>query len=51
MDCLECGVRAKHRLELWERSYTCSSCGFARPRDKNSVAVMVVKAGFDLVLC
>ncbi|MHB8190147.1 MAG: hypothetical protein ACYDHP_06965 [Ferrimicrobium sp.] len=31
MDCSKCGARAKHRLPLWERSYTCSSCGVVKP--------------------
>ena len=47
MDCGECGVRAKHRLALSERTYTCESCGSTRPRDRNSAAVMVARAGFN----
>lgn len=46
MDCSACGARAKHRLPLSERTYTCTSCGFVKPRDKNSAALMVVRAGF-----
>jgi putative transposase len=38
MDCGDCGVRAKHRLPLSERTYTCSACGVVRPRDRNSAA-------------
>ncbi len=46
MDCSECGARAKHRLDLSERTYACDACGAVLPRDKNSAAVMVVRAGF-----
>ncbi len=45
-DCASCGARTKHRLPLGERTYTCTTCGVVRPRDKNSAAVMVVRAGF-----
>lgn len=47
MDCSECGARAKHRLPLSERTYICENCGTVKPRDKNSAAVMVARAGFD----
>lgn len=46
MDCSHCGARAKHRPSLSERTYACWSCGVVLPRDKNSAAVMVVRAGF-----
>ncbi|CAM5597572.1 transposase [Streptomyces spiroverticillatus] len=36
MDCAQCGARAKHALPLGERTYTCTACGVASPRDKNS---------------
>lgn len=49
MDCAACGARAKHRLPLGQRTYTCDSCGAERSRDKNSAAVMVARAGFDPV--
>lgn len=45
MDCATCGARAKHRLPLGERTYTCTACGASRPRDKNSARVMLVRAG------
>ena len=45
MDCSRCGARAKTRLLLSERTYTCSACGTVLPRDKNSAAVMLVRAG------
>jgi putative transposase len=47
MDCSRCGARAKHRLLLSERTYACEACGVVKPRDKNSAAVMVARAGFD----
>lgn len=45
-DCSTCGARTKHRLPLGQRTYTCEACGTVRPRDKNSAAVMVARAGF-----
>ncbi|MER6605896.1 transposase [Streptomyces sp. NPDC000927] len=45
MDCGRCGARAKHRLPLSERTYTCTACGVSSPRDKNSARVMLVRAG------
>ena len=47
MDCGMCGVRAKHRLPLSERTYTCTACGAVSPRDKNSARVMLIRAGLD----
>lgn len=47
MDCGHCGARAKHRLPLSERVYTCTACGVSSPRDKNSARVMLVRAGLD----
>ncbi|MFJ4188795.1 RNA-guided endonuclease InsQ/TnpB family protein [Kitasatospora sp. NPDC089509] len=47
MDCAHCGVRAKHRLPLSERIYTCTACGVSSPRDKNSARVMLVRAGLN----
>ncbi|MGA4543858.1 RNA-guided endonuclease InsQ/TnpB family protein [Uniformispora flossi] len=45
MDCGRCGARAKHALPLSERIYTCTTCGFVSPRDKNSARGMLVRAG------
>jgi putative transposase len=45
MDCASCGARTKHALPLSERTYTCTVCGVASPRDKNSARVMLVRAG------
>jgi putative transposase len=47
MDCAHCGARAKHRLPLSERTYTCTACGTLSPRDKNSARVMLVRAGLN----
>jgi putative transposase len=47
MDCGGCGARAKHRLPLSERTYTCTACGLVSPRDKNSARVMLVRAGLN----
>jgi putative transposase len=47
MDCANCGARAKHRLPLSERTYTCTACGASSPRDKNSAAVMLIRAGLN----
>lgn len=47
MDCAHCGARAKHRLPLSERTYTCTACGAVSPRDKNSARVMLVRAGLQ----
>jgi len=47
MDCANCGARAKHRLPLSERTYTCTACGAVSPRDKNSAAVMLIRAGLN----
>jgi putative transposase len=45
MDCSGCGARAKSRLLLSERTYACEACGLVLPRDKNSAAVMLIRAG------
>ncbi|MEW2399546.1 transposase [Streptomyces sp. NPDC046862] len=47
MDCAHCDARAKHRLPLGERTYTCTACGYVSPRDKNSARVMLVRAGLN----
>lgn len=47
MDCANCDARAKHRLPLGERAHTCTACGTASPRDKNSARVMLVRAGLN----
>ncbi|MFD7058553.1 RNA-guided endonuclease InsQ/TnpB family protein [Streptomyces sp. NPDC059906] len=47
MDCAQCGARAKHALPLGERTHTCTACGTASPRDKNSAHVMLVRAGLN----
>jgi putative transposase len=47
MDCSGCGARAKSRLLLSQRTYACEACGLVLPRDKNSAAVMLVRAGLN----
>ncbi|NEA62142.1 transposase [Streptomyces sp. SID12488] len=47
MDCAHCDARAKHRLPLGMRTYTCTACGNVSPRDKNSAHVMLVRAGLN----
>lgn len=47
MDCSACGARAKSRLLLSERTYICTVCGAVLPRDKNSAAVMLIRAGLN----
>jgi putative transposase len=47
IDCAKCGARAKHRLPLSERTYTCTACGAVSPRDKNSARVMLLRAGLS----
>ncbi|MFE1948871.1 RNA-guided endonuclease InsQ/TnpB family protein [Streptomyces sp. NPDC059524] len=47
MDCARCGARAKHRLPLSERTYTCTVCGTVSSRDKNSARVILVRAGLQ----
>ncbi|GGV73850.1 hypothetical protein GCM10010277_87730 [Streptomyces longisporoflavus] len=47
MDCAACGARAKRRLPLSERTYTCTACGAVSPRGKNSAHVMLVRAGLS----
>lgn len=38
MDCAHCGARAKHRLPLSERTYTCTACGTVSPRTRTPPA-------------
>ena len=47
MDCSACGARAKTRLLLSERTYTCAACGTVLPRDKNSARMMLIRAGLN----
>ncbi|MFG2297706.1 RNA-guided endonuclease InsQ/TnpB family protein [Streptomyces sp. NPDC048603] len=47
MDCAKCGARAKHALPLSMRTYECTACGAVSPRDKNSAAVILVRAGLN----
>lgn len=45
-ECSQCAARPKRRLELSDRTYTCSSCGFIADRDRNAALVMLNRAGF-----
>ena len=47
MDCSKCSARTKHCLPMSQRTYFCDVCGLVSSRDKNSAAVMVVRAGFN----
>ncbi|MET8622461.1 transposase [Kitasatospora sp. NPDC004669] len=47
MDCANCGARAKHRMPLSVRIYTCTACGATSARDKNSARVMLIRAGLN----
>jgi putative transposase len=47
MDCGVCGARAKHRLPLSERIYTCETCGTVESRDRNAAQVVLNRAGFN----
>src|ERR1035437_1832969 len=40
MTCSECGVRAKQRLGLGERTFKCEHCGFSAGRDMNAARVI-----------
>ena len=48
MTCSSCGVRAKHRLPLKQRTFHCWSCGFEDDRDRNAARVILYQAGFNL---
>ena len=52
MTCSECGVRAKQRLGLGERTFKCEHCGFSAGRDMNAARVILatgerIRAGVD----
>lgn len=50
MTCNSCGVRAKHRLPLSERTFQCEACGHTQDRDRNAAGVVLnaakARAGF-----
>lgn len=46
-DCGECGARAKHRLPLSQRTYTCEVCGQVADRDRNAARVVLNRAGLN----
>lgn len=45
-ECSQCAARPKRRLELSDRTYICSSCGFIADRDRNAALAMLNRAGF-----
>ena len=47
MTCSECGARAKQRLGLSERTFTCTGCGLIADRDRNAARVILVAARFN----
>lgn len=48
MTCSSCGVRAKHRIPLKQRTFCCDDCGFSEDRDRNAARVILYQAGFNL---
>lgn len=49
MTCSGCGARAKQRLPLAQRSFSCPECGLTTDRDRNAARVILVRAGFNPV--
>jgi putative transposase len=47
MTCSGCGARAKSRLLLSERAFSCESCGITKDRDRNAARVILVRAGLN----
>jgi putative transposase len=46
MDCSNCLARAKQRLLLSQRTFSCLECGFEADRDDNAASVILDRAGF-----
>jgi putative transposase len=44
MTCAQCGTRAKERLTLAERVFTCTACGCTADRDRNAARVILAMA-------
>ncbi len=44
MTCSSCFARAKQRLELSERVFVCTSCGYTAGRDRNAARVILSQA-------
>ncbi len=44
MTCSSCFARAKQRLELSERVFVCTSCGYNAGRDRNAARTILVQA-------
>ena len=47
MDCSNCGLRAKDRIELSVRVFDCLSCGVSVDRDVNAARNVLKRAGFN----
>ena len=47
MTCSGCGSRAKARLLLSERVFSCPGCGLVEDRDRNAARVVLATAGFN----
>lgn len=45
-DCSACGARAKTRLTLSNRTFSCEACGYTAGRDENAARTIRVRAGF-----
>lgn len=50
MTCSTCGVRAKHRLPLSQRTFHCDDCGYSGDRDVNAARNVRAWAGFHPTL-
>lgn len=50
MTCSVCGVRAKHRLPLSQRTFRCDDCGYVGDRDVNAARNVRAWAGFNPTL-
>jgi putative transposase len=44
MTCSECGTRAKDRLDLGQRIFTCATCGYTAGRDANAARTILATA-------
>ncbi len=42
-----CFARAKQRLDLAQRTFACTECGYTADRDRNAARVILALAGFD----
>lgn len=47
MECSACGTRAKARIALNIRTFSCHSCGYTAGRDENAARTIRARAGFN----